>query len=176
MKITIIGYSGSGKSTLAKTLADHYQLSLLHLDRLQFLPNWQDNDPDKMEQEVLTFLDTKDHWVIDGNYAWCQYERRLEESDWIIFLNFSRWNCLYRAWKRARHFRGQVRDSMATGCIEKLDWEFIRWVLWDGRQVRQVTRYQTVGQTYSDKFIALKNQKELDRFLNKVKNDLLESK
>lgn len=176
MKITIIGYSGSGKSTLAKTLANHYQLSLLHLDRLQFLPNWQDNDPDKMEHEVLTFLDTKENWVIDGNYAWCQYERRLEESDWIIFLNFSRWNCLYRAWKRACHFRGQVRDSMATGCIEKLDWEFIRWVLWDGRQARQVTRYQTVGQTYPDKFIALKNQKELDRFLNKVKNDLLESK
>ena len=176
MKITIIGYSGSGKSTLAKTLADHYQLSLLHLDRLQFLPNWQDNDPDKMEHEVLTFLDTKHNWVIDGNYAWGQYERRLEESDWIIFLNFSRWNCLYRAWKRACHFRGQVRDSMATGCIEKLDWEFIRWVLWDGRQARQVTRYQTVGQTYPDKFIALKNQKELDRFLNKVKNDLLDSK
>ena len=91
-------------------------------------------------------------------------------------MNFSRWNCLFRAWKRARHFRGQVRDSMATGCIEKFDWEFIRWILWDGRQARQVKRYQTVGQTYSDKFITLKNQKELDRFLNKVKNDLLESK
>ena len=176
MKITIIGYSGSGKSTLAENLARSYSIPKLHMDTLQFQPGWIDSDRDWMEEEMKQFLSNNRDWVIDGNYAWCQYERRLEESDWIIFMNFSRWNCLYRAWKRARHFRGQVRDSMATGCIEKLDWEFIRWVLWDGRQARQVTRYQTVGQTYSDKFIALKNQKELDRFLNKVKNDLLESK
>lgn len=176
MKITIIGYSGSGKSTLAENLARYYSIPKLHMDTLQFQPGWIDSDRDWMEEEMKQFLSDHRDWVIDGNYAWCQYERRLEESDWIIFLNFSRWNCLYRAWKRARHFRGQVRDSMATGCIEKLDWEFIRWVLWDGRQARQVTRYQTVGQTYSDKFITLKNQKELDRFLNKVKNDLLESK
>ena len=176
MKISIIGYSGSGKSTLADKLANYYLIPKLHIDTLQFQPGWQESNRDWMLKEMQTFLAENENWVIDGNYAWCQYERRLEESDWIIFLNFSRWNCLYRAWKRARHFRGQVRDSMATGCIEKLDWEFIRWVLWDGRQARQVTRYQTVGQTYSDKFIALKNQKELDRFLNKVKNDLLESK
>ena len=100
----------------------------------------------------------------------------MEQADQIIFLNFSRWNCLFRAWKRYRRYKGRVRESMAEGCPERFDWEFIRWVLWDGRQARQVTRYQTVGQTYSDKFIALKNQKELDRFLNKVKNDLLESK
>ena len=176
MKIMIIGYSGSGKSTLAENLARYYSIPKLHMDTLQFQPGWIDSDRDWMEEEMKQFLNNHRDWVIDGNYAWCQYERRLEESDWIIFMNFSRWNCLYRAWKRARHFRGQVRDSMATGCIEKLDWEFIRWVLWDGRQARQVTRYQTVGQTYSDKFIALKNQKELDRFLNNIKNDLLESK
>ena len=176
MKISIIGYSGSGKSTLAETLARYYSIPKLHMDTLQFQPGWIDSDRDWMEEEMKQFLNNHRDWVIDGNYAWCQYERRLEESDWIIFMNFSRWNCLYRAWKRARHFRGQVRDSMATGCIEKLDWEFIRWVLWDGRQARQVTRYQTVGQTYSDKFIALKNQKELGRFLNNIKNDLLESK
>ena len=176
MKIAIIGYSGSGKSTLTETLSNYYSIPKLHMDTLQFQPGWVDSDRDWMSEQMDNFLSKNTDWVIDGNYAWCQYERRLEESDWIIFLNFSRWNCFYRAWKRARHFRGQVRDSMATGCIEKLDWEFIRWVLWDGRQARQVTRYQTVGQTYSDKFIALKNQKELDRFLNKVKNDLLESK
>ena len=100
----------------------------------------------------------------------------MEQADQIIFLNFSRWYCLFRAWKRYRRYKGRVRESMAAGCPERFDWEFIRWILWDGRQARQVTRYQTIGQTYPDKFISLKNQKELDCFLDNVKNDLLESK
>ena len=92
----------------------------------------------------------------------------MEQADHIIFLNFSRWSCLYRAWKRYRRYKGRVRESMAAGCSERFDWEFIRWILWDGRQARQVTRYQTVSQTYPDKFISLKNQKELDAFLKNI--------
>ena len=92
----------------------------------------------------------------------------MEQADQIIFLNFSRWNCLFRAWKRYRRYKGRVRESMAAGCPERFDWEFIRWILWDGRQVRQVTRYRTVNQTYPDKFISLMNQKELDAFLKTI--------
>ena len=92
----------------------------------------------------------------------------MEQADHIIFLNFSRWNCFYRAWKRYRRYKGRVRESMAVGCPECFDWEFIRWILWDGRQARQVTRYQTIGQNYPDKFLSLKNQKELDEFLKNI--------
>ena len=92
----------------------------------------------------------------------------MEQADQIIFLNFSRWNCLFRAWKRYLRYKGRVRESMAAGCPERFDWEFIRWILWDGRQARQVTRYRTVNQTYPDKFISLKNQKELDAFLKTI--------
>ena len=66
----------------------------------------------------------------------------MEQADQIIFLNFSRWNCLFRGWKRYRRYKGRVRESMAAGCPERFDWEFIRWILWDGRQARQVTRYR----------------------------------
>ena len=114
------------------------------------------------------FLSYHKDWVIDGNYSWCCYEERMEQADHIIFLNFSRWNCLYRAWKRYRRYKGRVRESMAAGCPERFDWEFIRWILWDGRQARQVTRYQTIGQNYPDKFLSLKNQKELDEFLKNI--------
>lgn len=92
----------------------------------------------------------------------------MEQAGHIIFLNFSRWNCFYRAWKRYRRYKGRVRESMAAGCPERFDWEFIRWILWDGRQARQVTRYQTIGQNYPDKFVSLKNQKELDAFLKNI--------
>lgn len=165
MKIAIIGYSGSGKSTLAKYLAKRYDISLLHLDTLQFLPNWEMSDRNWMQKQVKHFLKSKESWVIDGNYNSCCYEDRMEQADQIIFLNFSRWNCLLRAAKRYSKNRGKVRDSMAQGCPEKFDWEFIRWILHDGRSKRVQKLYQAVQNTYSEKFIQINNQKELDDYM-----------
>ena len=102
MKIVIIGYSGSGKSTLAENLARHYSIPKLHMDTLQFQPGWIDSDRDWMEKEMRQFLGDHKDWVIDGNYSWCCYEERMEQADQIIFLNFSRWNCLFRGWERYR--------------------------------------------------------------------------
>ena len=176
MKITIIGYSGSGKSTLAENLARSYSIPKLHMDTLQFQPGWIDSDRDWMEEEMKQFLSNNRDWVIDGNYSWCYYEERMEQADQIIFLNFSRWNCLYRGLRRYRRYKGRVRESMAAGCPERFDWEFIRWILWDGRTKNAKERYRNIRSIYLDKFITLKKQKELDRFLNNIKNDLLESK
>ena len=113
MKIVIIGYSGSGKSTLAENLSRHYSIPKIHMDTLQFQPGWIDSDRDWMEGQMKQFLSDHRDWVIDGNYSWCCYEERMEQADQIIFLNFSRWNCLFRAWKRYRRYKGRVRESMA---------------------------------------------------------------
>ena len=167
MKIAIIGYSGSGKSTLAEKLARHYSIPKLHIDTLQFQPGWQDSDRDWMHNEMKTFLVKNENWVIDGNYSWCCYEERMEQADQIIFLNFSAWNCLLRAFKRYLKYRGKVRESMAKGCPEQFNWEFIRWILWDGRTKAQRKNYQKLCQEYSHKVTILRNQRELDQFLDK---------
>lgn len=165
MKIIIIGYSGSGKSTLATKLAQYYSISKLHLDTLQFVPNWEMSDRSWMQEQVKTFLNENLSWVIDGNYSSCCYEERMEQADQIIFLNFSRWNCLLRAAKRYSKNRGKVRYSMAQGCPERFDWEFIRWILHDGRTANIRKRYEKLQKMYPYKFIVLHNQKELDNFL-----------
>ena len=41
MKIMVIGYSGSGKSTLAEYLGKKYQIPILHLDHIFWLPGWE---------------------------------------------------------------------------------------------------------------------------------------
>lgn len=167
MKIAIIGYSGSGKSTLAEKLSSYYSIPKLHMDRLQFQPGWVDSDRNWMLNEMKDFLTEHSDWVIDGNYSWCYYEERMKEADQIIFLNFSRWNCLLRAFKRYLRYRGKVRESMADGCPERFDWEFIRWILWDGRRQTALARYKRIRQTFPQKFYELRNQKELDNFLHK---------
>ena len=174
MKIAIIGYSGAGKSTLAEKLSHYYSIPKLHMDTLQFQPGWQDSDREWMLDEMKKFLTKHEAWVIDGNYSWCYYEERMQEADQIIFLNFSAWNCLLRAFKRYLKYRGKVRESMAAGCQEQFNWEFIRWILWEGRSKSTRELYNWVQETYPDKVVILSSQKEIDYFLktheNKKKN------
>ena len=91
----------------------------------------------------------------------------MQEADQIIFLNFSPLTCLFRAFKRYLKYRGKVRESMADGCQEQFNWEFIRWILWDGRTKAQKENYQKLCQEYSHKVTILRNQRELDQFLDK---------
>ena len=167
MKIAIIGYSGAGKSTLAEKLSNYYSIPKLHMDTLQFQPGWVDSDRDWMLKEMRDFLTKHSDWVIDGNYSWCYYEERMQEADQIIFLNFSPLTCLFRAFKRYLTYRGKVRESMAAGCQEQFNWEFIRWILWAGRTKNAKERYQKLCQEYSHKVTILRNQRELDQFLDK---------
>lgn len=169
MKISIIGYSGAGKSTLAEKLSHYYSIPKLHMDTLQFQPGWQDSDREWMLTEMKNFLTKHETWVIDGNYSWCYYEERMQEADQIIFLNFSPWTCLFRAFKRYLKYRGKVRESMAEGCQEQFNWEFIRWILWDGRTKNAKVRYQKLSDTYPEKMHILHSQAEIDCFLRSLK-------
>ena len=168
MKIAIIGYSGAGKSTLAETLSNYYSIPKLHMDTLQFQPSWQDSDREWMLGEMKNFLTKHEAWVIDGNYSWCYYEERIQEANQIIFLNFSPLTCLFRAFKRYLTHRGKVRESMAAGCPERFDWEFIRWILWDGRTRTAKERYQRVLETHPEKVVILRSQKGIDQFLENL--------
>ena len=132
MKIAILGLSGSGKSTLAKQLGSFYHAPVLHLDAVHFLPGWVERVPGEEEQLVTSFLDTHSSWVMDGNYTKTCYARRLEEADQIIVLAFNRFLCLWRVIRRWWANRGAVRDSSAPGCMEKIDAEFVWWVLYQG--------------------------------------------
>ena len=171
MKIAIMGYSGSGKSTLAKELAQIYNADVLHFDTVQFLPNWEIRDPEEKKRITEDFMNTHDSWVIDGNYSKLCYERRVAEADRIILLLFNRWSCLYRAYRRYLKYKNTTRPDMAEGCNEKFDLEFIKWILWKGRSARAKKRYRDVILQYGSKVTVIKNQKELDRYLECLKEN-----
>ena len=144
MKIAIIGYSGSGKSTLARKLSEKYEIPVLHFDTVQFLPNWVIRPEEEKQAMTEAFLNVNDSWVIDGNYSKLSYERRMEEADVIIQLRFNRFASLWRVTRRYLTYKEDTRPDMAQGCKEKLDWEFITWVLWKGRSKKSRQRYQSV--------------------------------
>lgn len=168
MKIAIIGYSGSGKSTLAEQLGTIYQADVLHFDAVQFLPGWENRPEEDKKKITKEFLDTHDSWVIDGNYSKLFYERRMMEADIIIMLLFNRFSCMYRVVRRYVKYKNKTRPDMGEGCNEKLDREFIRWVLFEQRTKRAKKRYDQVYSQYKEKVIIVKNQRQLDECLKKL--------
>ena len=163
MKIAVLGYSGAGKSTLAKKLGEKYECPVLHLDQVQFIENWRLRDREEAIKIVDEFM-AKDSWVIDGNYSEFALSRRLADADKILFLNVSRWICLWRVWRRFLKNRGFVRESMAPGCLEKLDAEFIRWVLFDGRSKKRRSRFNQIIRMYPEKVLVLSNKDQRSYF------------
>ena len=169
MKIAVIGYAGSGKSTVAKLLSEYYDVPLLYLDKVGYKANWRERNREESCEIVRRFLDENDSWVIDGNFRRILQEERLELADKIIFLNFSRLSCMYRAVKRSYMHRHHARESIADGCTEKLSSDFVRWILWDGRTKKYRDRYREIIDMYNEKTVVIKGQRQLDRFLSEYK-------
>ncbi len=165
-KIAVLGFSGSGKSTLAQALAARWDVPLLHLDRVFWLPGWQERPREESRRMIRAFLDAHDGWVIDGNYQHPEYlyARRMAEADRILLLRFNRFSCFGRALKRAVQCRGQVRDSIGEGCPEKFDLGFAKWILHDGRTVKQQARHDALQKQYAEKLTIIKDQRGLDAF------------
>ena len=165
MKIAVIGYSGSGKSTLCRKLAERNGLPVLHLDSVWWLPGWRERSREDMRSIVAEYLDTHESWVIDGNYAKICFERRMEEADRIVLLQFSALNCLRRVWKRYRMHKGKTRPDMGEGCPEKVDGKFVRWILWDGRTKKHRICFRSVREQYPEKVVWIRNQRQLDHYM-----------
>lgn len=167
-RIAIIGYSGSGKSTLAQKLGDACQCEVLHLDCVHWLPGWKERDNAEQNRIVSDFLDEHTGWVIDGNYKSTCYDRRMDEATQILFLDFPVYICLYRAVKRYFMYRGKSRASMTEGCNEKIDAEFLWWILHGGRDKIRKERYRNVCEKYAEKTVVLRTPKAVRRFLENV--------
>src|ERR1700684_1659738 len=92
-KIILLGSGGAGKSALAHTLGEVMNLPVYHLDALFWSEGWV--QPDKEDwiktQEKLCAQET---WILDGNYGGT-LDLRFAAADTIIFLDLSRWLCLY---------------------------------------------------------------------------------
>ena len=132
----IIGFSGCGKSTLARRMGDMLGIEPTHMDALHWLPGWVESS-DEHKIELLRPVLQKDSWIIEGAYRRILWKERLDNADTVIFLDYNRFLCLWRVLKRRIMYSGKTRPDMGEGCPEKIDLEFLKWVVWDGRKKRK---------------------------------------
>jgi adenylate kinase family enzyme len=138
MKIQIIGYCGSGKSTLAKKLGLFYNIPYLHLDNVQFYGDWQERTIEQQNEIVNKFLQENENWIIDGNYSKVS-PIRFEISDITIFLNYNRFYCYKMCKRRYKLYKDSHRESCP--CKEKFDFEFRKWILFNGRTKKRKQKH-----------------------------------
>lgn len=168
MKIAVIGYSGSGKSTLAATLGKQLSIPVLHLDAINFEAGWVERNREEAKALIADFLQ-HESWIIDGNYGELYFNERLTDADRIILFQFSRVRCLIRVLRRYQMYKGQTRPDLAENCPEKIDAEFLFWVLFKGRSRRRRNHFKQITQQYTDKIVVLKSPWAVKQFLSQDK-------
>lgn len=165
-KIIIIGSSGAGKSTLALKLQQITGLELIHLDQQYWEAGWVEPAKSTWKAKVK-MLTEKESWIIDGNYGGTM-DIRIEAADTIIYLDRSRWVCLYRVFKRIIQNYGKTRYDMAQGCPERFNWEFIQYVFFFNNKrkpgiLRKLQNLQSHQQLY-----IFRSDKAIKKFLRSI--------
>ncbi len=126
-RILVMGCSGGGKSTLSQKIATHVGLAYVSIDRdVLWLPGWVQRD--KAEQRAIIVAKVQgERWIMDGTNP-STFDVRLPRTDLVIWVRMPRLLCIWGAVSRWIKWMGRTRPEMAPGCIEKIDWEFLRFI------------------------------------------------
>ena len=162
-KVLVIGSGGSGKSTLSKSLGAKLGVEVFHLDKFYWRSGWIKPNSNEWVQTVDELL-ARDAWIIDGNYSGT-LKRRVEVCDTIVFLDLSKIVCLWRICKRRLSYRRQARPDMAEGCFERLNLEFVSWVLNYSRRSRPKVLELIRLNAADKKIVWLKSPQQVKAFL-----------
>lgn len=168
-----MGSAGSGKSTLAKELRDILDLEVIHLDAKFHKENW--NARTKEEQiPIHDKIMEKSNWIVEGNWT-ATINKRIEDADMVVYLNFNLFVCLYRIIKRFKINKGTVRDDSAEGCVEKLDFEFINYVIYYHLFKKKIINKFLKLNVLKKPLVIINSKKEKGKFLNWIVEELLET-
>lgn len=127
-RIMVIGVSaGVGKSTFARELGSILDIDVCHLDRLYWKPNWIVAPAEEFIEKQRKIV-KREQWIIEGNYT-STSDIRMSYADTIIYVELPLRVCLYRVFKRWISHIGKTRIDMGEGCNEKLDIQFLSFIL-----------------------------------------------
>ena len=165
-RVLVSGGGGSVKTTFARRLADCTRLPLIHLDRLYWRPGW-DPTPEAEWRTRVEQLVRGDAWIMDGNYGGT-LDLRLAACDTIIFLDLSRFVCLWRVLKRRLQHGKTSRGELPAGCPERVSWDFVYWI-WTYPARRRPSILRRLDALRGDKTVhVLRSSQAAERFLREA--------
>ena len=157
--------SGVGKSTFARRLGELSEIEVTHLDRLFWRPGWVEAPPNEFRDAQKRVV-KNGKWIIEGNYTGT-FAIREATADTIIYLELPLLVCLLRVLKRRVQFHGRTRDDIGEGCVEKIDWAFIKFILTTYRPRKKKMKQRLKVYAKEGKTVHyLKTSKQIEEFLN----------
>lgn len=164
----VVGVSaGVGKSTFAKKLSKELSIPVYHLDRYYWEPGWIETSEENFSNEQKKLV-KQESWIIEGNYG-STFNVRAQEADAIIYLERPLRICLYRVLKRWLLNIGKNRDDMGQGCQEKMDREFLTFIVktYHKRKKDMDERLTSFEQFHNDRTVyRLTSKTEISDFFN----------
>ncbi|MCL2195827.1 MAG: AAA family ATPase [Oscillospiraceae bacterium] len=169
-RIAVIGCPGSGKSTLSRKIAERTGHPLIHLDYENWQPGWVPTPRDEFIAKQHEWV-AGERWLIDGNYQGT-VEIRYAAADLVIFLDLSRWLCIWRMNKRRRKPRPDVKPGLKdSGFFTKEFAKFSRFV-WRYRKASRPKVLALHEQHPHVTFVQLRTRKQVKAFLTPTVNAL----
>jgi len=163
-KILIIGLNGSGKSTFANKLGKKLNREVVHLDKIYYESGWKHLQTQEEWRETVGGLVSKEKWIIDGHYN-STLDIRIQPADTIIFFNFNKLLCLYRAFKRIFN-RTQPFDK-AEGNLNTLSWVLIKKIIKFPKNKMLNILEQNKN---AKRIIIFNNDREVEKYLSTLPN------
>jgi adenylate kinase family enzyme len=166
-RIYIVGPSGSGKTTLGRLLSEKLNVPHIDLDHIAY-PNQIENPLSERLKHIAS-LAKEDHWVTEGIYVDWTTEL-FKKSDLIIWLDLSLRKTFFRVLKRfiIHKFRGDETHGVKNTLKFVFNLRKYYHPKVDGYPDKQTTRLKTKNalNPYLKKVIRIKNNKQLNKFLN----------
>lgn len=171
-KIAVIGCGGSGKSTLCRELGQLLSIPVHHLDKIFWKPNWTPMlHAEFLEAQKVIFA--TDSWIMDGNYGGTM-KPRLGEADTIIFCDLPTLSCLWGVITRYFEYRNRTRPDMSEGNNERLNMDFLLWILFY-RRTRRPGIISILQEFEQRKEVVILSSKAVIRnFIEQIQNSQIE--
>ena len=104
----------------------------------------------------------REQWVIDGMKLGV-LQARLAAADTVIFLDVSRWACLWGVLQRRLRYRGQMMRP-DIGVCDRINAEFIRWI-WSFRKTARLRIIELLEDPPSD-IVVLRSRDQVRAFVS----------
>lgn len=165
-RLAIIGGPGTGKTTLANRLKEICNLPVIHLDGINYKPNWEMRDTKQRDEIIMREIE-KEKWIIDGTYK-STLKQRLERAELVIWLDYS--DFAIRKGVLHRYIRNRNKEKEEIpGCKERLDKNFLRYVFRYHKETRNHIK-TIVEEIEKIKILKFKKRKELKVWLEKIES------
>lgn len=171
-RIVIIGGPGTGKTILANNLGRELNIPVYHLDRINYLENWQKRDAKERDEIILKIIDNS-KWITDGTYK-TTLEQRINKSDLVIFLDYSSFSRLKGIISRYIQFKGKEKPEI-SGCKEQLNLKFIKLAI-QWKKIKRKAVEEILEKENSKTILIFKNRRKLNRWYKRMFNRKIDVK